>query len=234
MNNVDINTVGTYTVTYNVSDAAGNAATQVTRTVNITPDVTIPVITLLGESEVSLELGSTYTDAGATAIDNIDGDITSSIEIVNNVDINTVGTYTVTYNVSDAAGNAALQVIRSVNAGGIIDVDGNGQYDALTDGLLLLRSMFGLDGNPLVAGTVAPNASYSSPEEIESQIDSLGMLIDIDGNGQIDALTDGLLILRYLFGLDGDILINGVISIDATRTTAPEIEAYLADISPSL
>ena len=56
VNSVDVNTVGTYTVTYNVSDAAGNAATQVTRTVNITPDVTIPVITLLGESEVSLEL----------------------------------------------------------------------------------------------------------------------------------------------------------------------------------
>ena len=55
---VDVNTVGTYTVTYNVSDAAGNAATQVSRTVNITPDVTIPVITLLGEVEVSLELGS--------------------------------------------------------------------------------------------------------------------------------------------------------------------------------
>ena len=46
VNTVDVNTVGTYTVTYNVSDAAGNAATQVTRTVNITPDVTIPVITL--------------------------------------------------------------------------------------------------------------------------------------------------------------------------------------------
>ena len=46
VNAVDVNTVGTYTVTYNVSDAAGNAATQVTRTVNITPDVTIPVITL--------------------------------------------------------------------------------------------------------------------------------------------------------------------------------------------
>jgi len=234
VNLVDVNTVGTYTVTYNVSDAAGNAASQVSRTVNITPDVTIPVITLLGEAEVSLELGSTYTDAGATATDNIDGDITSSIVTVNPVDVNTVGTYSVTYNVSDTAGNGAFQVSRIVRVGGIIDVDGNGQYDALTDGLLLLRSMFGLDGNPLVAGTVAPNASYSSPEEIESQIDSLGMLIDIDGNGQIDALTDGLLILRYLFGLDGDILINGVISIDATRTTAPEIEAYLADISPSL
>ena len=70
-------------MTYNVSDAAGNAATQVIRTVNITPDVTIPVITLLGESEVSLELGSTYTDAGATAVDNIDGDITANIVTVN-------------------------------------------------------------------------------------------------------------------------------------------------------
>ena len=115
VNNVDINTVGTYTVTYNVSDAAGNAATQVTRTVNITPDVTIPVITLLGESEVSLELGSIYTDAGATAIDNIDGDITANIVTVNSVDVSTVGTYTVTYNVSDAAGNAATQVIRTIN-----------------------------------------------------------------------------------------------------------------------
>ena len=46
VNSVDVNTVGTYTVTYNVSDAAGNAASQVSRTVNITPDVTIPVITL--------------------------------------------------------------------------------------------------------------------------------------------------------------------------------------------
>ena len=111
---VDVNNVGTYTVTYNVSDAAGNAATQVIRTVNITPDVTIPVTTLLGESEVSLELGSIYTDAGATAVDNIDGDITVNIVTVNSVDVNNVGTYTVTYNVSDAAGNAATQVIRTV------------------------------------------------------------------------------------------------------------------------
>ena len=115
VNLVDVNTVGTYTVTYNVSDAAGNAASQVSRTVTITPDVTIPVITLLDDVEVSIELGSTYIDAGATAIDNIDGDITSAIVVANSVDINTVGTYTVTYNVSDAAGNAATQVIRTVN-----------------------------------------------------------------------------------------------------------------------
>ena len=202
-------------------------------------DITIikaeaPVINLLGETEVSLELGSIYTDAGATAVDNIDGDITSSIEIVNNVDINTVGTYTVTYNVSDAAGNAAIPVLRQVMVGGIIDIDGNGQYDALTDGLLLLRSMFGIDGNALVSGTIASNASITSAQDILMEIDRLGMLLDVDGNGQIDALTDGLLILRYLFGLEGDTLIAGVVAQDATRTTAVEIQAHLAGLTPTL
>ena len=229
---VDVNTVGTYTVAYNVSDAAGNAAVQVSRTVSITPDVTIPVITLLGDVTVTIEVGATYTDAGATATDNYDGDLTSSIVTVNPVDTTTVGTYTVTYNVSDAAGNAAVQVARLVKIGGIIDIDGNAQYDALTDGLLLLRSMFGLDGNALISGAIASDATYVSSTEIESQIDALGALIDIDGNGQIDALTDGLLILRYLFGLEGDVLIYGVVAPGATRATAVEIEAHLAALMP--
>ena len=63
------------------------------------------MISLEGAVSVSLEAGTGYTDAGATATDNIDGSITSSIVTVNPVDIDTVGTYTVTYNVSDAAGN---------------------------------------------------------------------------------------------------------------------------------
>ena len=216
-----------------MSDAAGNAATQVIRTVNITPDVTIPVITLLGESEVSLELGSIYTDAGATAVDNIDGDITSNIAVVSTVDVNNVGTYTVTYNVSDAAGNLAEPVLRQVMVVGIIDIDRNGHYDALTDGLLLLRSIFGLDGDALVFGAVASNATVTSSQDILVEIDRLGILLDIDGNGEIDALTDGLLILRYLFGLEGDILIAGVVAQNATRVTAAEIEAHLAGLTPT-
>jgi len=56
----------------------------------------------------------------------------------------------------------------------------------------------------------------------------------VDGNGQIDALTDGLLTLRYLFGLQGDTLINGVVADDATRKTAEEIETHLETLMPAL
>ena len=117
---------------------------------------------------------------------------------------------------------------------GSIDLDGNEKYDALTDGLLLLRGMFGLDGSALVTGTIASDATYTEPVDIESRIEILGDLADIDGNGDIDALTDGLLTLRYLFGLQGDTLINGVVAVDATRTTAEEIEAHLETLMPAL
>jgi hypothetical protein len=107
---------GTYVVTYNVSDAAGNAAAEVTRTVNVIPDTTAPVITRIGAANISLQLGDSYSDQGATASDNIDGDLTSSIVVGGDtVNTNVVGSYTITYNVSDAAGNAAIEVTRTVN-----------------------------------------------------------------------------------------------------------------------
>ena len=113
---VDTNIAGAYMVTYNVSDAAGNAATEVTRTVNVIPDTTAPVITLVGSSPVNLNVGDSYTEEGATANDNKDGDITASIVIGGDlVDTNIAGAYIVTYNVSDAAGNAATEVTRTVN-----------------------------------------------------------------------------------------------------------------------
>ncbi|PCI10248.1 MAG: hypothetical protein COB71_13055, partial [Thiotrichales bacterium] len=105
---------GTYLVTYNVSDAAENAAPQFTRTVNV--DGTLPVITLLGAAPLDLSVGDTYTDPGATASDDIDGDITSSIVVAGaTVDTATVGNYVVTYDVSDSAGNSAVQLTRTVN-----------------------------------------------------------------------------------------------------------------------
>ncbi|MDC3351221.1 choice-of-anchor D domain-containing protein, partial [Flavobacteriaceae bacterium] len=65
--------------------------------IDVIEDTTVPVITLTGEATVTIEVGSSYTDAGATALDNYDGDITSSIVTVSPVDTDVVGVYTLTY-----------------------------------------------------------------------------------------------------------------------------------------
>jgi len=108
-----------FTLTYNVSDAAGNTATPKTRTINIVAatDNVSPVIMLNGSATVEVIEGAPYNDAGATATDNIDGNITGNI-IVGGDTVNTNTppgtTFLITYNVSDAAGNAAIQKTRTV------------------------------------------------------------------------------------------------------------------------
>lgn len=107
---------GTYSVTYNVSDTSGNQAIELIRIVTVNPDTIAPIITLNGSSIINLIEGDSYTELGATATDNIDGDLTTNIVIGGDiVNTNSAGTYVVTYNVSDAAGNTANQVIRTVN-----------------------------------------------------------------------------------------------------------------------
>ncbi|NER19022.1 immunoglobulin-like domain-containing protein, partial [Spongiivirga citrea] len=79
-------------------------------------DTEAPVITLNGDATIEVTQGETFTDPGATATDNVDGDISGNITVGGDtVDTGTVGTYTITYNVSDAAGNAATEVTRTVN-----------------------------------------------------------------------------------------------------------------------
>ena len=130
VNNVDTSVIGSYTVTYNVTDSSGNDATEVTRTVNVT-DTTAPVITLVGDAVVDLSVGDTYTEEGATATDNVDGDISANIVIGGDtVDTNTAGQYIVTYNVSDAAGNAAAEATRTVNVNEVVDPCANANASA--------------------------------------------------------------------------------------------------------
>lgn len=98
------NTAGVYTITYSASDAAGNIATAV-RTITVA-DTQPPVISLIGDSEVTHEQGSNYIDAGASASDVVDGDV--EVLISGDVD-DEVGEYTVTFTATDAADNSATQ-----------------------------------------------------------------------------------------------------------------------------
>jgi hypothetical protein len=77
-------------------------------TVQVIADTVPPQIVLLGSATVTIDQGDTYTDAGATATDNIDGDISDQIVVDNPVDTDQPGTYTVTYTVEDLAGNTTV------------------------------------------------------------------------------------------------------------------------------
>ncbi len=113
-----------------------------------------------------------------------------------------------------------------------IDIDGNNGYDALTDGLLMFRYLSGMTGMALTNGSIGAAPARSTPAEILQQLDNLRPLLDVDGNGQVDALTDGLMLMRYLFRLRGDALIAGAIGTAARRTNAMQIEAYIQSLVP--
>ena len=95
-----------------VSDAAGNMNDEVS--IGIIFDQTPPVISVNGDSVVYSILGEQYNDAGASVIDLLDADIANKLVTVNSVDINAIADYSVTYDVTDAAGNVAVQKVRAV------------------------------------------------------------------------------------------------------------------------
>ena len=112
---VNTSTEGESQVIYSVTDSFGNVTTA-SRTVRclannkpvITPNPPLDVPDIIAGADVS------YVDAGATAIDSEDGDLTPSIDTLNPVDTTTPGTYTVRYNVTDSHGQAADEVTREV------------------------------------------------------------------------------------------------------------------------
>ena len=105
---------GNVNVFISAVDLAGSPNEPATGRTSYTINNTLPTITLTGSSTISLQQYTSYTDAGATANDNIDGDLTGEIVTTGNVDTQTPGTYILRYNVSDAAGNQATEVTRTV------------------------------------------------------------------------------------------------------------------------
>ena len=106
---VNDDAVGEYVLTYVATDPSGNTSTA-TRTVNVV-DTTAPVVTVTGTNPITVELGDTYSDAGATATD-LSGVVT--VVTTGTVDADTVGSYTLTYTSTDPSGNAGTAT-RTVN-----------------------------------------------------------------------------------------------------------------------
>jgi V8-like Glu-specific endopeptidase len=92
-----------------------------------------------------------------------------------------------------------------------LDIDGNGQFDAQTDGVLMTRYLFGFRGDVFIKDAVSQDGIRQSANDISEFLgqEDCQTSLDINADGEIDALSDGLLIMRYLSGLTGDALING-------------------------
>lgn len=108
---IDINTYGTYTLTYQVSDKMKNVC-EVKRTIRV-GDFMAPVIALAGEKRIYVKVGETYVDPGYSVSDNVDSDLTSKTVVSGSVDTSKMGRNTLTYTVTDKAGNTTT-VTRSI------------------------------------------------------------------------------------------------------------------------
>ena len=93
---------GTYELTYAVADAAGNL-TEVTRTLNVLPDTSLPQISLNGSDRVVHDVLTVYTDSGATAMDDCSG--LKELRVDNQVDESLIGDYQVIFEAEDSTGN---------------------------------------------------------------------------------------------------------------------------------
>jgi hypothetical protein len=114
----------------------------------------------------------------------------------------------------------------------VLDIDDNGLVDALTDGILLIRYLFGFGGNILTDGAVDTNGNRVTPIEVEAylaQQEATGIL-DIDLNSQSDSLSDGVLVARYLFGFRGQTLVERAADPNGGRSTASAIESYISEL----
>jgi hypothetical protein len=116
-----------------------------------------------------------------------------------------------------------------------LDADGNGTADALTDGILILRYLFDSNGSWNFNDALGSGATRTTRSAIKTFLDrGATTALDADGNGTADALTDGILILRYLFDAGGSWNFNDALGSGATRTTRPAIRAYLDRYNPAL
>ena len=107
----------------------------------------------------------------------------------------------------------------------VLDLDGDGVIDPLTDGLILIRAMSGLTGPSATAGGVGSSPGRSTWNAISPYINPA--FLDIDGDTFVDSKTDGLMLLRMMFKLSGDVVTANAVGANATRTNWTAIRDYV-------
>jgi hypothetical protein len=194
---VNASAPGVYMLSYNYTDAAGNIAQTVTRTVHVV-DTIAPLITLNGDANITHEAGFAYLDGNASWSDAVDG---SGIIIgTGEVNASAPGVYMRSYSYTDTAGNVAQTVARTVHV-----VDTTAPLLTLNgDASITHEAGFAyLDGN----------ASWSDA------VDGSGIII---GTGEVNASAPGVYMLSYSYtDTAGNVAQTVTRTVHVVDTTAP-------------
>ena len=213
---LDTSKIGTYYIYYEVLDSNENKGLAI-RIVNVyKTDTTPPTITVVGEASMVLEYGADYTDQGAIAQDNIDGDLTSKIVTIGEVNTKKEGTQIIKYLIIDSEGNTASAVRTVIVKRKYADVSGNFVFNKdLSDGTKQVYDINIQSSNtPLTYvitsdGEVPEESDYKTIEELETE----------------GSAEDG----RLLFKRNGDYVIW--IKDSKGEIVSKELSVYGIDIS---
>lgn len=209
---VDNTKIGTYILTYTVTDNSGNMA-SVERVV-IVRDTTKPVIVLNGNAVIDHDGKTPYTDAGATVTDNYD--VIISYTASGAVNVNTLGSYTIVYKAVDASGNVADSVVRTIN---VVD---------------RFAPIITLVGNDIVNLARWQNYADSGYTLSDNFYDSNQVTVDVLGNW-VNASIEGLYYIQYrATDLSGNVSLSSkrVIYVNGTNSI-PGVNAKNTNVYPN-
>lgn len=229
---VNTRRLGSYTLSYRARDRAGNSST-LTRTVNVIAaapiDTIAPVITLNGAASLEITVGDTYTDAGASATDNVDG--TVAVTTTGSVDTSTAGSYTLTYSATDTTGNTASLTrtvtvkplpnqIPSANAGAdqtvneeaTVSLSGSGSD---TDGTIASYAWVQTSGATVMINNAdQAQASFTAP--VVEADDSLSFKLTVTDDDGATAESTTTIIVKNLDTTPPVISLNGEANLELT------------------
>ena len=211
---------------------AGNAVLTVMRSGGATGPVTVSYATANGTALAGIDYSATTGTLSWPDGDN--SNKTISIPLLNNPVITANKSFAVALSAPAFGALGAivahtLTLAEPVAAPLTLDVDGNGSYDALTDGLLLVRYLGGQTGAALSRPASGLNTARSLSTDIALFLADLKPLLDVDGNSIVN-LQDGIIIVRYMLGFRGAALVADIAGLGPRPVG--QIESFIQALIP--
>ncbi len=215
--------------TITVTDGPSGTVTGITLTPNTINNQAADGTTVGLLSTNATDTGRVYALVDNTATFSISGDKLTANN-PNTLQIGTISVSISTYNEATNSFPSYTVIITVIEEKAFsLDVDGNGTINAPNDGLIIFKYLLNSNANNLhtTIASDTPDGRKTTPQ-LKAYLDDAGTILDVDGNGTINAPNDGLIIFKYLLNSNANNL-HTTIASDAPdgKKTTPQLKAYL-------